>query len=63
MGIWKYDETVGVDSPKLEKYCGVYKTLGDKRLGTHLISGLLQIMKEVIKIGVQQEIFTEEHLQ
>ena len=53
IGFWKYDKDLKIlskenikleDLPKLEnevpeidKYCGIYLTLGDKRLRTHLL--------------------------
>jgi len=33
--------------PEYEKYCGVFETLGDKRLATHLLQGLEKIISFV----------------
>ena len=44
-GLWKYGEHIKNTTnacPKIEKYCGIYETLGDKRLATNLINGLMQ---------------------
>ena len=47
IGYWKYEsdpsQTVKFELPLIEKYCGVYETLGEKRLGSHLLSGLSTI--------------------
>jgi hypothetical protein len=51
VGYWEYDGFDEVTSrfgnyigkplrnecPEVDKYCGVFETLGDKRLGTHLL--------------------------
>ena len=45
IGVWKYGENIKNtlnECPKIEKYCGIYETLGDKRLATNLINGVLQ---------------------
>ena len=56
LGAWRYEPGFGGkspasivdDSPLIEKYCGLYKTYGDKRLASHLIAGLIMIIKKVI---------------
>jgi hypothetical protein len=40
IGIWKYK--IGGDEPipDVEKYCGLYRTFGERRLASHLLAGL-----------------------
>ena len=41
LGTWRYGQELGDklknDLPQIDKYCGLFKTLGDKRLSTHLL--------------------------
>ncbi|CDW85126.1 UNKNOWN [Stylonychia lemnae] len=64
-GLWKYSEDIDNltnDCPKLDKYCGIYKTFGDKRLATHLFQGIEIILKSLINIGIQQGDISIDHL-
>jgi hypothetical protein len=51
IGYWKYEsdpsETVQFELPLIEKYCGIYETMGEKRLGSHLLSGLSMIVEQL----------------
>lgn len=51
IGYWKYEsdpsQTVQFELPLIEKYCGIYETLGEKRLGSHLLSGLSIIAEKL----------------
>jgi len=47
IGAWKYaDQAHGID-----KYCGIFKTLGDMRLGTNLYQGLKMMIDKDIDRG------------
>lgn len=56
LGIWKYAdfepmEAEGIKNDcqqEITKYCGVFKTLGDRRLQTNLIQGLFRLIKAVV---------------
>lgn len=39
VAVWKYN-IPGEPLPKLKKFCGVFETLGEKRLASHLLPGL-----------------------
>eukprot|EP00298_Acanthocystis_sp_HF-20_P016892 c21618_g2_i1.p1 GENE.c21618_g2_i1~~c21618_g2_i1.p1 ORF type:complete len:755 (-),score=269.09 c21618_g2_i1:58-2058(-) len=40
IGWYKYESCTDWILPKVIRYCGVYETIGDRRLGDHLIAGL-----------------------
>lgn len=45
-GLWHYDREVeGNACPLVDKYCGLYRTYGDKRLAANLIQGLLKLVE------------------
>ena len=78
VGFWKYDKNLEIlpkenikpeDIPKLEnqdpeidKYCGIFHTLGDKRLRTHLLCGLEKILEIISKICIDKQLINEELL-
>jgi hypothetical protein len=40
VGVWEYSDKISNavnECPNLKKYCGIFKTLGEKRLATNLI--------------------------
>lgn len=41
---WEYQTS---EYPLIEKYCGVFVTLGEKRLGSHLLTGLFKLLSEI----------------
>ena len=46
VGLWKYqlsDEPL----PLLAKYCGLFETLGERRLGSHLVPGLEALLPDL----------------
>lgn len=57
LGIWKYasfepNEAEGIKNvhkDSIDKYCGIFKTLGDRRLQTNLFQGLHRLIKEVTR--------------
>ena len=48
----------------MEKYCGIFETLSDKRLQTHLFQGLVTLVKKAVNESVKasSENFTENGL-
>ena len=43
IGLWRY-QLNGEPLPRLAKYCGLFETLGEKRVGSHLIPGLESLL-------------------
>ena len=43
IGLWRY-QLPGEPLPRLEKYCGLFETLGERRVGSHLIPGLESLL-------------------
>ena len=78
IGFWKYSKDLKIipkenikeeDLPKLEnqvpeidKFCGIFRTLGDKRLRTHLLSGFDRILENIAKICVSKNLINEEQI-
>ena len=76
IGFWKYGKDLHIlpkenikieDLPKLEnqipevdKYCGIFRTLGDKRLRTHLLCGLEKILEVISTICTSKQLINEE---
>ena len=48
--------------PEIDKYCGIFKTLGDKRLKTHLLCGLEKILEIISKLCVDKKLINDESL-
>ena len=48
--------------PEIDKYCGIFKTLGDKRLKTHLLCGLEKILEIISKLCVDKKLINDELL-
>jgi len=40
--------------PEIRKYCSIYETLGDRRLGTHLLKGLEMILDSITEIAINE---------
>lgn len=66
IGVWQYEPNLGGkltdETPEIEKFCGLYKTYGDKRLASHLIAGVIVFCKRIIHLGVDKGIITNEML-
>eukprot|EP00831_Metopus_contortus_P008195 TRINITY_DN13154_c0_g1_i3.p1 TRINITY_DN13154_c0_g1~~TRINITY_DN13154_c0_g1_i3.p1 ORF type:complete len:371 (+),score=62.90 TRINITY_DN13154_c0_g1_i3:153-1265(+) len=41
------------EMPEMDKYCAIYKTLGERRLGTHLINGMMRMLGAISKVAVK----------
>ena len=50
VGYWKYTPKED-SSPGVEKYCGIFKTVGDRRAGDHLLGGLKKLCVEMFSKG------------
>jgi hypothetical protein len=74
VGLWSYDESFEKDLEDtthiklfnerklIPKYCSVYSTIGEKRLGTHLLQGLDILLYEIFKISVNGGCFARDAL-
>ena len=78
IGFWKYNKNLEIlpkenikkeEIPKLEnqipeidKYCGIFQTLGDKRLKTHLLFGLEKFLDAISKLCVHKKLISNESL-
>ena len=77
IGFWIYDKNLSIlpdekvqkediptlenQIPEIDKYCGIFRTLSDKRLGTHLLCGFNKILENIAKICISKG-FKEEQL-
>ena len=48
--------------PEIDKYYGIFRILGDKRLITHLLCGLEKIMESISKLCISKQLINEELL-
>ena len=78
IGFWKYGKDLHIlpkdnikkediptlenQVPEIDKYCGIFRTLGDKRLRTHLLCGLEKILEVISQICVNKNLINEELL-
>ena len=79
VGFWKYDKNLKILSdekvkkedipimqnqiPEVDKYCGIFRTLGDKRLRTHLLCGVEKVLLNVAKLCISKGVIKEEQLE
>ena len=67
LGYFKYDKdikfieeslkvknTIINKVPEVDKYCSIYKTLGDRRLGSHLLKGIEIILDAIIETAINE---------
>ena len=78
VGFWKYDKVLNIlpnenvkkediplvenQVPEIDKYCGIFRTLGDKRLRTHLLCGLEKILENIALLCISKGTLNEEQL-
>ena len=78
VGFWKYGKDLHIlpkenikkedipnlenQMPEVDKYCGIFHTLGDKRLRTHLLCGLEKILETIATLCVSKKLINEELL-
>eukprot|EP01060_Flectonema_neradi_P024817 TRINITY_DN3368_c9_g1_i1.p1 TRINITY_DN3368_c9_g1~~TRINITY_DN3368_c9_g1_i1.p1 ORF type:complete len:823 (+),score=193.20 TRINITY_DN3368_c9_g1_i1:53-2470(+) len=55
IGYWKYAPKVDT-SPGIDKYCGIFKTIGDRRAGDHLLAGIKKLCVEMLASSDVQKI-------
>ena len=79
VGFWKYDKNLYIlpnekvkkedipvlenKIPEIDKYCGIFHTLGDKRLRTHLLCGIERILENIAKLCISKGVIKEENLE
>ena len=79
IGFWKYDKNLYIlpnekvrkedipilenQIPEIDKYCGIFTTIGDKRLRTHLLGGIERILEYFSKLCISKNNFKEENLE
>ena len=58
LGIWKYDKFnmkhIDIENEypdQIDKYCGLFRTLGDRRLQTNLFQGLHKLIQIAYSAG------------
>ena len=63
LGVWKYDFSHSAlkneYAEKIDKYCGIMTTLGDRRLTTHLFQGIDVLIREALG---QEQSLTQQHV-
>ncbi len=78
VGFWKYEKNINVlpnekvkkedmpvlqnQVPEVDKYCGIFRTLGDRRLRTHLLCGMEKILEKYALLCIKKGVLTEELL-
>ena len=78
VGFWKYGKDLHIlpkenikkedipnlenQMPEVDKYCGIFHTLGDKRLRTHLLCGFEKILETIATLCVSKQLINEELL-
>ena len=78
VGFWKYGNDLHIlpkenikkedipnlenQMPEVDKYCGIFHTLGDKRLRTHLLCGFEKILETIATLCVSKKLINEELL-
>ena len=78
VGFWKYGKDLHIlpkenikkedipnlenQMPEIDKYCGIFRTLGDKSLRTHLLCGLEKILEIISTLCVSKQLINEELL-
>ena len=54
------DNKIINDVPEIDKYCSIYETLGDRRLGSHLLKGMEILIESIIETGIDKFNLNEE---
>ena len=78
IGFWKYNKELSIlpsqkikkeelpnlenKIPEIDKYCAIFRTLGDRRLRTHLLCGLDLIFESIAKLCIKKEVLNEKIL-
>lgn len=48
--------------PEIDKYCAIFVTLGERRLGTHLLNGFISVIRAITIIAIETFGASEETL-
>ena len=56
LAMWQYDSIQEDALPEVIKYCGVFETLGEKRLASHLFPGLESLLPLVFQDITMEEV-------
>jgi hypothetical protein len=78
VGFWKYDKNLAVlpnekvkkedlpvlenKVPEVDKYCGIFRTLGDRRLRTHLLCGIEKLLEKIAQLCINKNVLNDELL-
>ena len=54
------DNKIINEVPEIDKYCSIYETLGDRRLGSHLLKGMEMLIESIIETGIDKFNLNEE---
>eukprot|EP00826_Nyctotherus_ovalis_P054639 TRINITY_DN7171_c0_g2_i1.p2 TRINITY_DN7171_c0_g2~~TRINITY_DN7171_c0_g2_i1.p2 ORF type:complete len:164 (-),score=25.17 TRINITY_DN7171_c0_g2_i1:53-544(-) len=39
--------------PEIDKYCAIFVTLGERRLGTHLLNGFISVIRAITTVAIE----------
>ena len=75
IGYWKYNNNLQFidnslnekniienSASDIDKYCSIYETISDKRLGVHLLKGIEKILESIIQTSIEQFNFNQNDL-
>ena len=76
IGYWKYshelkfiDDSLNENNiiensaPEIDKYCSIYETISDKRLGFHLLKGIEKIIESIVETSIEKFNFNKKDLE
>ena len=76
IGYWKYNHKLQFidnslnenniienSASDIDKYCSIYETISDKRLGNHLLKGIEKIIESIIEISIEKFNFNQNDLE
>ncbi len=76
IGYWKYNHKLQFidnslnenniienSASDIDKYCSIYETISDKRLGNHLLKGIELIIESIIEISIEKCNFNQNDLE
>ena len=76
IGYWKYNKElkfmdnclnknniINNSASDIDKYCSIYETISDKRLGNHLLKGIENIIQSIIEISIEEFNFDKNDLE
>ena len=79
VGFWKYDKNICIlpnknikseeipilenQIPEIDKYCSIFKTIGERRLRTHLLLGIEKILGKIANLGISKGLINKDILE